>query len=124
MSGVNNDIQIEAYSTGTMRITDPDAFELAQAVNHQTFWPMGLYGSASLYIPRDILRWWAINGAQRIVFRNGQEIVYEGKIDKLSDLVDESGEGKLVGITGFSGDRLMRVSLRRWYVDTRTGADV
>ncbi len=121
----NNSLTIEVYSSGTTRVDNPtDFLELAQAVNFQTFWPMGLYGAASLYVPRDILAWWAIKGAQRVVYRNGQDVIYEGKIDRLSDLVEESGEGKIVSATGFPGDRLMRRRLRRWYVDPRTSADV
>jgi hypothetical protein len=98
--------------------------ELAQAVNFQTFDPMGRYGAALLYVPRDVLLWWATQGAQRIVYRNGLDIVYEGKIDTLTSQVEESGEGVILAATGFSGDKLMRRRLRRWYVDPRTSQDI
>ena len=80
----HNQLTVEVYSSGTTRIVDP-AGELpwAQSINFSTGYPGGLYLAGSLYIPRDILRQWAVAGAQRVVFRNGLTIVYEGYIDTL-----------------------------------------
>ncbi len=120
---IDNRLTITVYSSGTTPIPDfGSELLLAQAVGFSTFYPGGLHGAASLYVPRDILRWWAIQGAKRIVFRNGMDIVYEGKIDQIGSQVDADAEGMLISANGFWRDLMLR-SLRRWYVDTRTGAD-
>jgi len=67
---VNNTIQIEVYKTGTTRAIDAsNELPLAQTVSFGSYYPGGIYGDATLYVPRDVLRWWALKGAQRIVFR-------------------------------------------------------
>ncbi len=122
---IDNSLAIEVYSSGTTQIADPsNELPLAQAVSFDQFWPGGLFGAASLFVPRDVLKWWAIQGAQRIVFRSGLDIVYEGEIDQIGSQIDADGEGMLLPCVGAWGTKLMRRSLRRWYSDNRTSSDI
>jgi len=121
---VNNTIQIEVYKTGTTRAIDAsNELPLAQTVSFGSYYPGGIYGDATLYVPRDVLRWWALKGAQRIVFRNEQVSIWEGEIDALSGQIAADGEGILITCTGFWGTKLMRRLLCRYYIDNRTSAD-
>ncbi len=122
---IDNSLQIEVYSSGTTRINDEaDELARAQALRFSTYYPGGLYGDASLFVAREILRYWAARGAQRLVLRNGQDIVWEGEIDQLGSRVEEAAEGSLLTCTGYWGARLMRRRLRRWYVDARVSEDI
>lgn len=117
---ISNELAITVYSSGTTRIQDVSAqLANAESVEFETFWPGGLFGAASLFVPRDVLRWWGVNGAKRIALFNGGKMVYEGSIDTIDDQLDADGEGKEITITGPWGSKVMRDGLRRNYVDTR-----
>src|SRR3990170_45649 len=124
MSDYNN-LTIGAYGSGTTRIEGAD-HELTKAQNLQftTGYPGGLYLDASFYVPRKVVDWWEINGAQRIVIRNGQALVYEGKIDVMGSELTESGEGVLVTASGYWGALLNRRNWRKIWADNRLTEDI
>ena len=121
---MSNDLTIEVYSSGITPVYDlSDKLPHAQAVSFETFWPGGLFGEASLYVPKNLLTWWSNKGAKRIIFRNGLNVVYEGEIDSLTGEIAEDSEGMLITCTGFWGTKIMRRRLRRYYIDRRVSED-
>lgn len=107
-----NDLKIEVYSSGTTRIYDPgDELSLAEGIRFSTIYPAGIYGDCSLRIPRDVARWWELNGAQRLVVRSGLQIVWEGRIDNLVSALRESSADVEIKAIGMWGTILGR---RRW----------
>ena len=107
-----NKLQIDVFSSGTSRIDDPTKeLDKASGIRFMTLYPGGLYGAASFYVARDIIEWWQVSGAKRLIFRNGQKIVYEGEIDDLQSALSQTGQGIKVTATGYWGSLLMR---RRW----------
>lgn len=107
-----NDLMVEVYSSGTTRIYDPgNELIRAEGIRFSTIYPGGIFGDCSFKIPREVARWWEVNGAQRLVVRNGLVIVWEGKIDNLiSALRQDSADVEIKGI-GMWGVILGR---RRW----------
>jgi hypothetical protein len=50
------------------------------AISFETFWPGGRAGTAIITVTRDPGRMWLFRQGQRIVIRNGLQVVYEGAI--------------------------------------------
>lgn len=121
-----NGLTIKVYSSGTTLIVDPsNVLAYAYGLNFSTGFPGGLYLDCSFYVPRDLANYWAVRGAQRVVIRNGQKVVYEGKIDHLSGNADEGGaEGTEVQVTGFWGALAMRYAIRKRWSDKRITEDI
>ncbi len=103
---------IEAYSTGTTRIADP---------RNELFWAEGLSFAnafpggdmdAAFTVKRPVVAWWALKGAQRIVFRQGDRMVYEGYVSALDRMLDEQGQAIRVPLIGGWSHILMN---RRWH---------
>jgi hypothetical protein len=130
-----NDLKVEVYSSGTTRIYDSNnELSLAEGIRFSTIYPGGLYGDCSLRIPRDVANWWEMNGAQRLVVRNGLQIVWEGKIDNLVSALNESSSSVDVKAIGMWGTILgrrrwnkpwceMRIDENVWVWNTATGSN-
>jgi len=120
-----NGLTIEVYS-GTTKIIDPTGIlPYASGLNFASGFPGGLYLDCSFYIPRQLANYWDVSGAQRVVIRNGQQVVYEGKIDNLAGNADEGGaEGTEVQCTGYWGALAMRYAIRKRWADKRITEDI
>ena len=120
-----NGLTIEVYSSGTTRISD-FANELAWAENltFSTGYPGGLYLQASFTVPRSIVEWWELKGAQRVVFRQGGIIVYEGYIQSLERLLTEQGQAITVPLAGGWGHIMMSRRWQKWWADNRIDESV
>jgi putative NIF3 family GTP cyclohydrolase 1 type 2 len=120
-TGYNN-LTAQVYSSGTTLVSDPagdlDAGTL-KINSISTQYPGGLYTSADLFVPRDVVRAWMVNGGQRLVLRNGLTIVWEGVIDALPTVLERDGQG--VGITGVGmwGTLLSRRTIDKRWSDQR-----
>lgn len=113
-----NGLYIEVYD-GTTRIVDAsNGLITASNLRHQTMYPGGIYGSASFYVARDVVRQWAVKGAQRLIFRNGRTIVYEGKIDDLDRTLQSTSQGVTVTASGYWGALMNRRRWRKRWADT------
>lgn len=120
-----NNLTIEAYSSGTTRIADPrNELNLAGSVRFATGYPGGLYLDASLIVPRSVLAWWAVNGAQRLVIRNGQSIAYEGYISDLTRALDANSQAVEIACIGGWGQIMLNRRWRKRWADTRITEDV
>ena len=119
-----NLLSVEAYSSGNTRIAAAaDDLLYAEGITYSTYFPGGLYGDASFFCPRDVLRYWAVRGAKRIVFRNGSRIAYEGYVDGLSVIASRDKEGMYVPLIGAWGHIMMRRRIRKRWADTRVTDD-
>jgi len=107
-----NRLTLEVYSSGNALIVDPrNELLKAEGLKFDTGYPGGLYLGASFYVARDVVEWWEIKGAKRLVIRNGQKVVFEGEIDDLQSALSQTGQGIKVTDIGYWGALLMR---RRW----------
>ena len=123
-----NGLTIEVYPAGSWfyTIDDPGGLlNYATGLNFASGFPGGLYLDCSFYIPRELASFWDVRGAQRVVIRNGQKVVFEGKIDNLAGNADEGGaEGTEVQCTGYWGALAMRYAIRKRWADKRITEDV
>ena len=121
-----NGLTIEVYSAGVAKIDDPDGLlNIATGLNFASGFPGGLYLDCSFYVPRELANYWDVRGAQRVVIRNGQKVVFEGKIDNLAGNAEEGGaEGTEVQCTGYWGALAMRYAIRKRWADKRITEDV
>ena len=95
-----------------------------QAINHEglnftTFYPGGLYGTCSFFIPmkaNDPHTW---IGSKRVVINNGLEPVWEGDIEIITPLRSNNKEGLQIECTGKWGTVLKRRYWNKIWCDTR-----
>ena len=107
-----NDLKVEVYASGTTRIDDAgNELINAEGIRFSTIYPGGIFGDCSFTIPRDVARWWEMNGAKRVVVRNGMVIVWEGEIDNLISAVQSSSSQVEIKAIGKWGTLMQR---RRW----------
>lgn len=78
-SGYNR-LALEVYD-GATRVYDlADDLPHVAGLTFETFFPGGVFGSCSFWVPRDPLRMWLFRQGMRLVVRNGLAVVYEGGI--------------------------------------------
>jgi len=125
MPGRWNNITVEAYASGTTPIVDP-RHELSRhsGLNFRTIYPGGLYADASFYIPKPVVDYWELQGAQRIVFRNDLRLCYEGYISNFEHQVQPDSQGVLVRTLGAWGHILMNWGIRKRWADNRLSDDI
>ncbi len=125
MAYTQNGLTIEVYQIGVYQIPDPGGLiPNAYGLQFATGFPGGLYLDCSFYVPRRLAQYWDVRGAQRVVIRNGQRVVYEGKIDNLNGQSSGSEQGTLVECTGYWGSVMMRYKIRKRWADIRITEDV
>jgi hypothetical protein len=122
-----NALTVEMYAqNSTTRIADPHGDLLrAQGITFETFSPGGVFGSASLFIPRDADAGWLFKGGQRLVLRNGLQTVYEGQIVPVGYSTGAGAEqGREIHAAGLWGQLLGRRGWRRPWADNRLSQDM
>lgn len=125
MAYTQNGLIIEVYAAYSTRIVDPGGLiPLATGLQFATGFPGGLFLECSFYVPRKLAQYWDVRGAQRVIIRNGQKVVYEGKIDNLNSQSAGAEQGTLVECTGYWGALAMRYKIRKRWADIRITEDV
>lgn len=120
-----NNVKIEVYSSGLVRLQDTNNdLRFANGLKFNSFYPGGLYGTCSFFVPRRIVDFWAVSGAQRLAIRNNTTIVWEGDIDSLDSTLQETSQGVEVTATGHWGTVMKRRRWRKRWADTRLTEDV
>jgi len=110
-----NQLSLEVFSSGTTRIMDTDDdLARAESVSFQTFYPGGLYGAATVKLPRDVTRSLRFAGGQRLVIRNGLATVWEGEISSVDYAPKESEQHVILNGAGFWGQLSRRYLDKRW----------
>lgn len=117
----SNHLKVEAYSSGLSLLPDPGGMlRLASEIEFATGYSGGLYLSGSFYVPREITKWWPLAGAQRIAFRDGADIVYDGKLDGFEHISGEGAhQGTRVHLTGVWDAIAQRRRLLKIWSDRR-----
>ena len=125
MTYTTNGLIVEVYDYNIIQITDPGGvLTRASGLQFTSAFPGGLYTDCSFYVPRELANYWDVRGAQRVVIRNGQRVVWEGKIDSLNSQTASGEQGTLVQATGYWGALMMRYAIRKRWADTRITEDV
>ena len=120
-----NELGVEIFSSFTTPVVDAaDDFRHFQELRFSTGYPGGLFLGASMNVPRDIVKAWLLKGAQRLVIRNGNQVVYEGQIAGLQRALTARTQAVRVKAVGYWGSLLASRRLKRLYADLRTSADV
>ena len=117
----DNNLTIEVYSSGTTQVVDIwGDLARAEGLQFNTGYPGGLYLDANFFVPRDITVPWNLRGGQRVVFRNGLVVVYEGYIASFDYIDDGSIQGIRVNCEGAYSRLLMQRRWNKLWSDTRT----
>lgn len=100
---------------------DPDKeLSLVEVVSFRTLFPFGLYGPASLFIPRpDATRRWGWKPGDRVVIENGLEVVWEGKLSGMKITINKKRIGLAVSCAGSWGAELGKQTINKRWADDR-----
>ena len=122
---MSNNLSVEIFSSGTTPIVDAgDDFRNVEQMQFSPGYPGGLSLSATLFVPRNIVTAWMVQGAQRLRILNGVTVVFEGQIASLDRALTADTQMVLINATGHWGSLLASRRLLRLYADLRTAADV
>lgn len=116
---------IIVYSSGTTidhQLTDLCKEPLG--LKFSTFYPGGIFGSCSFFIPCGMRNPLILLGGMRITVNDGLKVVWEGEVDSTTPMADGGVEGLKVECTGKWGALLMRRHWNNVWVDTRVSQDV
>lgn len=123
-TGLNNP-RISIYEiNSTTLVADPrKELRKAVALQGETLFPNGLYGGASFRIPRDatLPHYW--RGGQRVVFRNGNKTIYEGKIIFIDAYTSESEQGIVITCAGSWGQTLDKWLINKHWANNKIDSD-
>ncbi len=119
-----NSLTVNAYARGSTTVIGNIGFDYQKisGLQFETYWPGGVFGSASFYLPTDLAQSWASSGAYRVVFYNGLQVVYEGYVDSIDRVADESTSGILVRLVGAWGNILSAWGINKPWWDEATDA--
>jgi hypothetical protein len=108
-----NQITATIYTSGvTVNTSAYIILDDIQDVRFATGYPGGMCLDASFYVPRDIQLLFPMAGGERVVFRNGTVLVYEGYVSAFERRITPDGMGTAVTLMGAWGWHMMS---RRWY---------
>jgi hypothetical protein len=121
-----NNLNIEVFEPQSTTKVPDERGDLNRAVVEriQTMYPGGIYGAATIYVPRDAMRPWSMlkPNSYRVRITNGSVVVYEGYIDDQVYIFGGQGGVRLnlVGAWGIFGPRR---AVRRYWADNRISED-
>ena len=117
-----NNLTVEIYEPFTTTRREVDLTH-ASIAEFGTYFPGGLYDTATALIPMDITESSLITEGDRLVIRNGLTIVYEGEIGDIGRVVGGGAEqGLVLECHGLWGALLGRRTIDRRWCDTRISA--
>lgn len=95
-------------------INDPErSVEYATGLRYSSKWPKG-FDACSFTVPRDVARHWAVKEAQQVIIRDGQKIVWQGRLELRGEHFDSEKESIEIKCTGWYGILAQRRIRRRW----------
>jgi hypothetical protein len=117
-------LRIVLYSSGvTANQQLTDYLSNHQGLTIGTYYPGGLYGRCTFFIPGGIRDPQLISGGKRIEIFDGLHSVWEGEIDNTIPSTDGKQEGLLIECTGYWGALFKRRRWNKFWVDTRLTQD-
>ncbi len=120
-----NALTVQLYARGSTTLIADQHDELSRVseITFSTQSPGGLYSECTFYVPMsDVTGWWIWQGGQRLVVRNGIEIVWEGYIQQPGRVLNELDQGAQITAIGAWGDILMRQYVNKCWRDARVDA--
>lgn len=115
-------LTIEVYSSGSTVLL-PDDYRNASEIRYSGYYPGGLYGDASFFVPREPARLGLIVPGMRVKIRSGNVTVWEGYVSA-RELVNEAQRaGVRYTCLGAWGYVLDGVRIRKPWADTRMSED-
>ena len=117
-----NSLTVKAFARGSTTSINNVGFDYRKisGLRFSSYWPGGLFGSASFYTPGDLATSWTNSGAHRIVFYNGLQVVWEGYVDRISRTAEYGTSGLLVECVGAWGNILAAQGIDKPWSDERT----
>ena len=119
-----NQLVLKIYSSGTEEVVyGSNELRHAEQITFDTFYPGGLFGQFSCFIPRDPDAWWTFKAGQRLVVRNGLSVVWEGVLISPGYSAQRERSGRWLTAAGYWGQLLGVRGLRKAWCDTRIDTD-
>jgi len=111
-------LTLEVYSSGSTMLL-PDDYRNATGIQFDGFYPGGLFGTASFFVPRPPARLGLIVPGMRVKIRNGLVTVWEGYVSARELITDETTSGVQYTCMGAWGYILGGVLINKPWADTR-----
>lgn len=123
MARNSNSLTVYVYHDGG---TDADNIEqsLFSNIKYDTQYPGGIFGAASFLFSESPNHNPRIRGGDRVVFRNGLAVVYEGWVINRTFQFDADGQGLVYECAGGWGWLMMHRYWDKPWADVRVDADV
>lgn len=115
-----NELTVQVYDRTGTRIQTPElAHGRAQNLRFATGYPAGLFLTASVDVPRNVAQRWQVEGAQKLVVRNGLKMVWEGEIVNLQGALGSTAGEMSILANGYWGTLMDARRIRKPWADTR-----
>jgi hypothetical protein len=106
--------RIYIYDRNDNLVNDPlRSAKYATGLRWETMWPKG-YGPLSSQVKRGVTESWAVKLAHKVIVRDGQRIVYQGRLGNLAGQLDQAGELIAVPALGWYVVLNERFIRKRW----------
>lgn len=104
-TGYNN-LTLAAYERSSMtKVYSADYdYRRASGISFETYYPGGLFGTATARISQDVLFYWQTRGAHRIVLYNDAAPCYEGYVSQNEREYAAEGQNLILSTVGAWGD--------------------
>lgn len=102
------------FGADKVLVNDPTkSTKYATSLRWTSIWPKG-FAKGSFVVKRRILRQWTIKEAQQIIIRDGQKIVFQGRLDVKKDALNSTSEETTVEFSGLYTVLAQRRMRKRW----------
>lgn len=117
-----NAIRLKLYNASNAEVFG--ALDNADPPTFDKFYPGGLYGSMTVFVPADVTEESLIVLNYRVVAMNGLTIVWEGYVTGLEAAIEQDRYGWSVTCIGFWGNYLMTRQINKPWADKRIDESV
>lgn len=111
------DLRIFIYNgVGTTKtlVNDPEkTVDYATGIRYTSLWPKG-FGACSFTVPRPVARDWVVKEAQQVIIRDGQFIVFQGRLELKGEQFNSEAETIEIKCSGWYVVLAQRRIRRRW----------
>jgi len=119
-----NELKVAVYEGYTNTRRSIDLLENATVIGYSTMFPAGLYAAADIIIPTPGSNSVFWLGGDRVVIRNGQEIVWEGALARAEFAIYQGADAIRLDCVGYWGWLLGNRKIDRRWDDNRMSQEV
>ncbi|CAK0748230.1 conserved hypothetical protein [Gammaproteobacteria bacterium] len=116
-------LSLEVYSSGSTLLL-PDDYRNATQITYDGFYPGGLFGQATFFVPREPARMGLIRPGMRVKIRSGNVTTWEGYVSARELITEEIGSGIKYTCLGAWGYILDGTLINKPWAETRISEDV